>query len=111
MNEKVFERTCTVCGLYFSSQTMMKKHMAALHEKHEVTMVCRRVRPFKIIQFRDTETLCVVNSEDETAEWIDVESIDIDCLSEENNSIDKDEGFPMIENLSQWVASPWEDTQ
>ena len=72
-------------------------------------MVCRRTRPFKIIRTRGEEALCIIAEEDEVAEWVDVETIEIDDLSlncSEND--DADEGFPPIEDLSDWVTSPWE---
>lgn len=68
-------------------------------------MMCRRVKPFQVLKVRGEEALCMMSKEDDELEWVDVESIDIDDLTD--NDKDDDDGFETIDNLENWVASPW----
>lgn len=107
VNSKLFDRTCIVCGLYFCSQTLLKDHTSAMHPKSELTMMCRRIKPYEILQYREKQALCLLH-EDEDIEWIDVENLETDEHSRDDDD-DEDQGFLQIENISEWVASPWEE--
>lgn len=110
VNSKVFDRTCSVCGLYFSSQKLLKNHIAVLHSKSETSEMCQRIRPFHVYKYQDGEVLCAISEDDENVEWVDIESIDDDFLDEEaTNAQAENENLPLIhdDDLPQWITSPW----
>lgn len=80
------ERTCSQCGMYFPSKKAMEVHSRAMHKSTDIHVPCSRVRPINIIHYRNNEALCIVHDEvgGETADWIDVENLEIDNLDDTN---------------------------
>lgn len=84
--------------------------MTALHSKSETSKMCQRIRPFHIYAYRDQEALCAISEDDEDVEWVDIESIDDDCHSQ--NTTEAEDGYedlPRIhdKDLNKWIGSPW----
>lgn len=111
VHSNLFDRTCSVCGLYFCSQKYLKAHMTALHSKNENSMMCRRIRPHVLYRCQDGEASCLNNREDIELEWVDIETIEDNCLEELLGSDDEEDfrGFPPMNDISEWVASPWQE--
>ena len=70
--------------------------------------MCSRIRPINIIYYRNNEALCILPTDDfETAEWIDVENIDIENNHDMNLSEEQSElPMPGVEKLHDWLQSP-----
>ena len=102
---RLSERTCEICGLYFASRKSVLNHTKIVHEKHR--MSAARVHPVHIILRRENEALCVLQDDigNEDAEWIDVEELDL--VDESEIPTEVESNLPLIENLSDWLRSPW----
>lgn len=123
------ERTCTFCGIYFGSKKLMENHRKQVHKRNQVSVTdCSRVRPVKIINFRNKEALCITQqneSEESNMEWIDVEDIDPEFLVDAEIQIEAQERemehqinvqgesedtywrLPVINSMEEWISSPW----
>lgn len=113
IHTQLYDRMCTVCHLYFATKDSLKNHLKAkLHSQSEINMVCSRVRPKLILKInKSQEALCILQdniTEEESAEWIDVEEMDASDISEFEYSNNKENtAWPAIENLQEWLSSPW----
>lgn len=60
---------------------------------------------------QDGEALCLTNKEDDELEWVDIESIEDECLEGAIGSDDEEDfrGFPEIRDIAGWAASPWQE--
>jgi hypothetical protein len=45
----------------------------------------------------------------ETAEWLDIDDVECDQLEQQQPA--HDVGMPVIANIEQWAAIPWQDAQ
>lgn len=104
---KLKDRTCSKCHLYFASKKAVSIHLKSYHQNDDAT--CSRIRPINVISRRNDEVLCLLGSEDgEDIEWIDVD----DIVATENTDVllaneDSDSSIPVIENLQEFISSPW----
>ena len=76
-----------------------------------IPILCSRIRPVNIINYRNNEALCILrdNNENESLEWIDVENvIDIGDFVNDNEK-SNDVCAPTIDNLKSWLQSPWQE--
>lgn len=81
VQDKIEERTCTDCDLYFASTTLLKMH----RKIHGVKRRQHRRKPKKVIAKRDTELLVRFDDDDDgmlQAEWLNEDDLDIDELSD-----------------------------
>uniref|UniRef100_A0ABD2VUK1 C2H2-type domain-containing protein n=1 Tax=Trichogramma kaykai TaxID=54128 RepID=A0ABD2VUK1_9HYME len=111
VHNKLSERSCSVCGLYFCSKKACEEHFRSLHNINDKNFnSCSRVQPVKIIKYRNNEALCIIreSNEEEILEWIDIEDLEEESMEEvpKNNEDGKDE-FPAIGNMKDWLESPW----
>lgn len=104
------DRTCKVCYLYFSSKKSKLAHMKAIHKNLD-TLSCSRIWVTNIVAYRNREALCIVGCEDDSksAEWIDVEDLEIesDVINNTEHFIEESITMPQITNIQEWIASPW----
>lgn len=127
IESQIKDRTCEKCSLYFASKKAVATHLKKYHKKND-SMTCSRIRPVNIIDRRNHEALCIIRTDEnsEDAEWIDIDDIEPEIISDlETSTSDHDENesgsveelnkssnqhkpFPIIENLSDWITSPWE---
>lgn len=104
------KRTCSICGLYFASEENLQAHRRNRHNKVPLH-TSARVRPTQIASRRRGELLCVTNHDSSgftSIEWLPEEDVDIDGDVEANRP-EIDANIPIVENLEEWIASPWTD--
>lgn len=100
----LFKRSCSICGLYFSSYKATNQHKQS-HKKQKMLPIAK-IRPQRIAARRAREILCLMNDDD--ALWIEENDVDTKDLPDvqvlnENEVPD----LPVIDNLKEWVQSPW----
>lgn len=92
----------------FTSITYVAQHVKVFHKKEKIKDTCSGITPVKIFYYRDEEALCILKSGEETAEWIDVESLDV---TDDNKPIDDDEedfcGFEFVYDVSKYLKNNW----
>ena len=74
-----------------------------------MALTCSRVRPVRITRYRNKEALCITRDEFgcEDSEWLDVE--DLEVTEEAKNQINHstESSMPVIDDLKNWIISPW----
>ncbi|XP_068989951.1 uncharacterized protein [Neodiprion pinetum] len=103
-------RICQFCGFYTSSKKGALKHRKNVHPRG-APLETSRIRPQRVIARRGRELLCQLESPfTEETEWIDIESVDNDCILLENDSVlDSKDCIPIVKNVGDWLNTPWTD--
>lgn len=112
VNHQLYDRTCPVCGLYFSSKIAVTDHVKGCHNRAEKQLTCSRIRPLRVAKYREEEALCVVQDDlgNEDLEWIDIENLDLEGVSDVRMTDgDDDSRIPIVSDFTGWIGSPWED--
>lgn len=105
-------RCCTICGLYFASQTAMKEHkriahsLATLVDIQDANNPARPARRSVRLATRNREVL--IQLQDEMGTPLDVEWVTAD--PQEDPDSDPEDDIPLIQligNVNDWAESPW----
>jgi hypothetical protein len=69
-------------------------------------------RPVRVAARRQREMMVILcdHLNNESAEWLDVDDIDVHHQGQQQTP-SADAMMPVIDNIQQWVATPWEDAQ
>ncbi|KAK9874058.1 hypothetical protein WA026_002413 [Henosepilachna vigintioctopunctata] len=98
------KRSCGFCGLYFASYKATNQHKQLHKKQHEVPIA--KIRPQRIAARRAREILCLDVNDD--AIWLDEKDVDTtnvpDVIKLNENEVT---AMPVINNLKEWVQSPW----
>ncbi|GBP00285.1 hypothetical protein EVAR_885_1 [Eumeta japonica] len=98
------KRSCGFCGLYFASYKATNQHKQLHKEQHEVPIA--KIRPQRIAARRAREILCLDINDD--AIWLDEKDVDTTNVPDvENLNENEVTAMPVINNLKEWVQSPW----
>lgn len=102
-------RICKICGMYFATHVMLKKHCNGVHKTEgKVLPEVARVRPLRIAARRQRELMAIIalNDKVEVADWMDEDDIDVTGIT-----IPEDDGnnnMPII-SINDHLSSPWEE--
>ncbi|KAK9884855.1 hypothetical protein WA026_009079 [Henosepilachna vigintioctopunctata] len=98
------KRSCGFCGLYFASYKATNQHKQLHKKQHEVPIA--KIRPQRISARRARKILCLDVNDD--AIWLDEKDVDTtnvpDVIKLNENEVT---AMPVINNLKEWVQSPW----
>ena len=103
------DRTCKKCGLYHSSKKSLVKHLKNVHVIPKVKV--QSIRPVRIAAVRANEKLCILQDEETgatDAEWVDDDDLDSSFNKDiDVNKKDEESSLPVINNINDWLISPW----
>lgn len=100
------DRTCSLCGVYFSSKKNLVKHKEFLHG-----VICDpsiKIQPSCVLARRGKELLCLFRDEPtgaEDAEWHDENDVDSDMKF--GLEIEAPSHIRIVGSTSEWLSSPW----
>lgn len=99
------KRSCGFCGLYFASYKATNQHKQ-LHKIKQDEVPIAKIRPQRIAARRAREILCLDINDD--ALWLDEKDVDTTNVPDVNNEVNCEvTAMPVINNLKDWVQSPW----
>ena len=109
---QLVKRCCSVCGIYHASVKSAVNHVK-VHRRTSFGVIPQEIiekkRPVRVAARRQREMMVVLRDHlnNESAEWLDVEEIDMDLQEPEQQT---PAVMPVIENIQQWATnSVWED--
>lgn len=101
----LFKRSCVICGLYFASYNATNQHKQS-HKRQQEVLPIAKIRPQRIAARRAREILCLDDNDD--AIWLDEKDVDTTNVPDINNPNENEvTAMPVINNLKEWVQSPW----
>ncbi len=110
---QLVKRCCSVCGIYHASVKSALNHAKVHRRTFAVTREeLPKKRPVRVAARRQREMMVVLRDHlnNESAEWLDVEELDLDRMQEvtplEQQPL---AAMPVIDDLQQWSANPWEE--
>ncbi|CAG9563483.1 unnamed protein product [Danaus chrysippus] len=96
------KRSCGFCGLYFASYKATNLHK----QLHKIKIPIAKIRPQRIAARRAREILCLDINDD--ALWLDEKDVDTTNVPDVKNEVNCEvTAMPVINNLKDWVQSPW----
>ncbi len=100
------DRTCSMCGLYFTSKKGVVKHKELVHGMFSEPL--SKIQPACVLARRGKELLCLFRDEPsgaEDAEWLDEDEVDTDVkLTLETETASH---IPIVGSAVDWLSSPW----
>ncbi|RVE41272.1 hypothetical protein evm_014077 [Chilo suppressalis] len=97
--------SCGFCGLYFASYKATNQHKQ-LHKIKQDEVPIAKIRPQRIAARRAREILCLDINDD--ALWLDEKDVDTTNVPDVKNEVNCEvTAMPVINNLKDWVQSPW----
>ena len=106
------KRCCSVCGIYHASVKSAVNH-AKVHRRSSSSALIPQLekkRPVRVAATRQREMMVILRDHlnNESAEWLDVDEIDLDHQGQQQTP-NATAMMPVIDNIQQWAAAPWED--
>jgi hypothetical protein len=107
---QLVKRCCSVCGIYHASVKSAVNH-GKVHRRTSLAVIPQELekkRPVRVAARRQREMMVVLRDHlnNESAEWLDVDEIDLDRQEPEQQTL---AAMPVIDNIQQWAAKiPWE---
>ncbi|CAG4934597.1 unnamed protein product [Colias eurytheme] len=99
------KRSCGFCGLYYASYKATNQHKQ-LHKIKQDEVPIAKIRPQRIAARRAREILCLDINDD--ALWLDEKDVDATNVPDVKNEVNCEvTAMPVINNLKDWVQSPW----
>ena len=110
------KRCCSVCGIYHASIKSAMNHKKECHRRPAgptqipIEQVERR-RPVRIAARRQREMMVILRDHlnGETAEWLDVDDIQLDDNNGEHERTARDDVVPLVGSIPEWTSTAWED--
>ncbi|KAJ8686037.1 hypothetical protein QAD02_021830 [Eretmocerus hayati] len=113
VRSEILGRTCRTCGTYFVTKAAITRHMKDLQHSIPVGTL-QRSKIVAIESQRNEEVLCIMQQDGTnvpTADWImedDIQDHDTDnCIDNRRKESNDNDFFPVINDLREWMKSPW----
>lgn len=95
------DRICTICGLYFASQVMLKEHK----KEHKTVAVSKKIRPKRVVSKRQNELL-IATVDGDDLEWLEDDSVNLTDVPIDYSEENLNDSYPIVD-IEAHLLNPW----